>query len=210
MKGYLREHPLLPAALSTGWNLFYAVFNGILAGMYSSWWFLTLCAFYFMLGFMRLSVITVQKRRHRTEASVMRNNGIAMIVLSVVLCGMVLLTIRETIDNPRHRIIMPTIAVYTFTLACRAVRNMIRAHREKSAQMITLRNISCAGAIASILSLERSMLATYGDVSGTFSRGMEAATGAVAFFLLIGLGIGMILHAGTFKRKTRRSETNEA
>ena len=206
MTDYLRDHPLLPAALSTGWNLLYAVFNGILAGVYSSWWFLTLCAFYLMLGFMRLSVITVQKSRHRTEASVMRHNGIAMIVLSVVLCGMVLLTIRETIDNPRHRIIMLTIAVYTFTLACWAVRNMIRAHREKSAQMITLRNISCAGAIASILSLERSMLATYGDISSTFSRRMEAASGAVAFFLLIGLGTGMILHSGSFKGKTNFSE----
>ena len=197
---FLRQHPLLPATLSTGWNLLYAVFNGILAGVYSSWWFLTLCAFYAMLGFMRLSAVTIQKSRHRTEMSVMKHNGIAMIFLAVVLSGMVLLTIRETINAPRHNIVMITIATVTFFMACLAVRNMIKAHRDKSAQMITLRNISCAGAIASILSLERSMLATYGDISSTFSRRMEAASGAVAFVLLIVLGVGMIIHAGVYKR----------
>ena len=130
----------------------------------------------------------------------MKHNGIAMIFLAIVLSGMILLTIRETIDIPRHNIVMITIAAYTFFLACLAIRNMIRAHRKKSAQMITLRNISCAGVIASILSLERSMIATYGDISSIFSRRMEAASGAVAFVLLIVLGIGMIIHARVFIR----------
>ena len=130
----------------------------------------------------------------------MKHNGIAMIILAIVLSGMILLTIRETIDTPRNNIVMITIAAVTFFLASLAVRNMIKAHREKSAQMITLRNISCAGAIASILSLERSMLATYGDISSAFSRRMEAASGAAAFVLLIVLGIGMIIHAEVFKR----------
>ena len=50
-----------------------------------------------------------------------------------------------------------------------------------------------ASAIAAILSLERSMLGTFGDASDRFSMTMTIISGAVAFLLVIAIGISMIV-----------------
>ena len=195
MERLLQRYPLLTAVLSTCWNFAYAAFNGSLGVIHHSYWFITLCAFYAALGFMRLSVVTLGRNKRRTELSTMRHNGMAMSGLSIILIGIMLLTIREHHNPIRSKIVMITIAVYTFTVVGWTIRNTVKAHREKSVQMITLRNISFASAIASILSLERGMLGTFGDEDEKFVRIMEASSGAVAFILLVGLGIGMILYA---------------
>ena len=200
LKALLQKYPLLPSLLSMGWNLIYAIFNGVLGIRFSSWWFITLCAFYFVLGFMRLSAVTIGQKEGRSETAVMKGVGIAMLPLAIVICGMILLTIREQQNPVRNTIIMVTIAAFTFSLVAWSIRNIIKAHREKSATMITLRNISCASAIGSILSLERGMLGTFGDASDAFSRTTEAVSGAVAFLLIIGLGIGLILQSKAFRK----------
>ncbi len=68
--------------------------------------------------------------------------------------------------------------------------------------MITLRNISCAGALIALLSLERSMLGSYGDASDQFSLLIQAGTGAVAVLIMVGLGIHMIVLS--FRKKRER------
>ena len=202
----LQRYPLLPAMLSTGWNFAYAVFNGSLGVIHRSYWFITLCAFYAVLGFMRLSVVTLGRNKRRTELSVMRHNGMAMCGLSIVLVGIMLLTIREHHNPIRNKTVMIVIAVYTFIFVGWTIRNTIKAHKDRSVQMITLRNISCASAIASMLSLERGMLGTFGDQNERFVRIVESSSGAVAFILLIGLGIGMILFANKQEKRSGQSE----
>ena len=183
------------------WNMVYAVFNGALGLIYSSYWYMTLCAFYAALGFMRLSVVTIGRRRNRTTASVMKHNGIAMIGLAIVICGITVLTIRQKQNPVRNKMVMITIAACTFLLAAWSVRNIVKANRTKSPALITLRNISCAGTVGSVLSLERSMLGTFGDASEPFVKVMEASSGGVAFLLMIGLGTGMILYSKNNSRQ---------
>ena len=195
----LRENRLLPASLSTGWNLLYALFNGLLAWYYRSWWFLTLCAFYAMLGLMRLSVVTIRRRPGKSGAELMRHNGYAVMALSIVLSGMTLLTIRERQNPVRSLVVMIAIAAYPFAMVGWSIRNTVKARRQKSAAMITLRDIACAGAIGSILSLERAMLGTFGDAEDAFTLTMEAASGAGAFVLLIGIGLSMVLESRRYQ-----------
>lgn len=204
MQQYLQENKLFPIALGTGWNFMYALFNGILGLYYHSYWFITLCAFFAALGFMKLSAVTIKRSKHRTELSVMKHNGIAMMFLSVILCGITLLTIREQQNPHRNIIVMLIIAMYTFCVVMLSIRNIVAAHKGKSVTMITIRNITCAGAIGSILSLERGMLGTFGDASDTFSRLTEAISGGVAFFLIIALGIGMVLYANHYDQGNRK------
>ena len=198
------RNPLLAATLSMGWNLVYALFHLILAVYHSSWWFLTMAAYYAALGFMRLSGVSMSwKSNHRSEKTVMRHNGEALIVLGFVICGMVLLSIREGVGQTYHIVVMIAIAIYTFYLAAMAVINMVRARKTRSAQMITLRNISLAGAVGGMLTLERSMLATFGDTTDRFSHVMKAASGGAAFLIIVLLGVGMI-------RFSRNMEENES
>ena len=189
---YLRQHPLMPSIFSMGWNLVYALFNGILGMAFSSWWFITLCAFYAVLGLMRLSVVTLPRSKTKSESALMRHNGFVMIFLSIVLVGMMVLTIQEGQNPSRNAIVMYAIAAYTTFLVVWTIRNTIKAHRQHSATMITLRNIACASTIGSVLSLERAMLGTFGHGEYAFIRIMEAATGAAAFVAILAIGVSMI------------------
>ena len=193
LRGFLRAHPLLPASLSTGWNLIYALFNGVLGLYYGSAWFLSLCAYYAVLGCMRLSAVTAGRSARRTPETVMRRNGLAMILLALTLSGIMVLTIREQHNARYGLIVMLAIATYTFCLVGWTIRNAVRAHKAHSPEGITLRNISCAAAVGSILSLQRAMLGTFGDAASTATLRMEAATGAGAFLILVCLGVEMVV-----------------
>ena len=197
----LKEHPMLPVALGIVWNLAYAVFNATLGISRSSWWFITLAVFYALLGLMRLSVVTIGKNGRWKETSVMRMNGAAIASLSIVFTGITILTIRQQQNPVRNHIVMIAIAAFTFAFVVLSIRDIIRAHRERSALLITLRNIDCVTAAGAVLSLEREMLGTFGNAADSLTVTAEAVSGAIAFLLMIGLGIGLILHSREFEKK---------
>jgi len=196
-----REHPMLSPTLSMGWNLLYAMVNAALAFYYVSWWFVTLCAYYAVLGLMRLSAVTVGRSRRRQVVSTMRHIGWAMLLPAIAVAGLTAIAIREQ-RNPVHdKSVMIFIALVTFFWVGIVIRNIVRAHRSRSAVMVVVRNISCAGAIGSLLSLERAMLGTFGDASGSFAKEMQSVSGTIAFFLLALLGVGLVCYARRFQER---------
>lgn len=178
-----------------GWNILYGIFNGVLGIIYGSVWFATMCAYYLILGMMRLSItMHIQATRHRfSQKRIMIFNGIALIILAVVLSGSVIINFKYPVAKKYNDIVMITIATFTFVMAFFAVRNIIRAAKEKNMQIITLRNISLAGVTASILSLQRSMITTFGEGKEHFRYVMEGANGMGVFLIVLTLGISMII-----------------
>lgn len=190
-----RFRSILITGGSMGWNLLYGIFNGILGIIYRSAWFITMCAYYLTLGGMRLAVVSLNadKTGRRTERSVMRHNGIAMLFLAIVLSGSVVLSFHYSVSKTYPHPVMTLIAAYTFFIAILAIRNTIRAHKDRSLVMINLRNISLAGATASMLTLQRSMMATFGAEEIDLANTMNGATGMGAFLIVLVLGITMIV-----------------
>lgn len=188
---------VLIACGSMGWNLLYGLFNGVLGVRYRSTWFITMGVYHLTLGLMRLSVVTLRtdKNKRRTEMSVMRHNGIAMVFLAVVLSGSVALSFLYSVAKTYEAPVMIAIATYTFYMTALAIRNMILAHKERSLLMISLRNISLAGATASMLTLQRSMTATFGagEEAASFANIMNGAAGMGAFLIILSLGVMMIV-----------------
>ena len=80
-------------------------------------------------------------------------------------------------------------AAFTFGIFVMAVINMVSAVRKKETGTLLMRCASFASAIGSMLSLERTMLGTFGDPGSSFVRNMEAGTGLGAFCLLILMAI---------------------
>lgn len=182
------------AAGSMGFNLLYGIFNGILGIIYASLWFITMCAYYLTLGCMRLAVVTLdEKNNKRTERSVMCHNGIAMLFLAVVLVGTVTISFLYPVSKSYPVTVMIAIATYTFLIAAFAIRNAVCAHKEHSLITITLRNISLAGVAASMLTLQRSMIATFGSEDADFANTMNGISGLGVFLIVLVLGISMII-----------------
>ena len=172
--------------LSAGWNLVYALFNGVLALCYRSWWFLTMSLYYAVLGLLKATILKVNDNGLRKAV---RFAGFGMIFMSVIISGTVYLSIAEMRNSRYHYAVMIAIAAYTFYLIIHSLIEVIRAQKKHDVRQTVLRNIAFVGAIGSMLSLERSMLGTFGDVTDRFTPAMEMGSGAAAFVLIALIGI---------------------
>jgi len=93
---------------------------------------------------------------------------------------------------------MITIAAYTFFKIIMAIVKAVKQHKNPSPLLAVIRNIGYAEAAASILTLQRSMLVSFGTMDNTEAHIMNILTGsAVCLYVLI---IGMYL---LLKRKNR-------
>ncbi len=197
IRSIIRRHPFFTALLSLGWNLTFALINLVLSVIYGSWWYVTVGCLYLLLGLMRLSTVTLPHSRRRSEQTLLRQNALGMGVLAVVVCGMTILTIRNRYTPAQNKIVMIIAAAYTFAFVILCIRNSVIAQREKSVLLIVLRNISLASAAIAMLSLARSMMGTFGDGYDETTLALLAVTGALAFVLLIGLAVGMLIQSKT-------------
>ncbi len=184
-------------ALSLGWNLLYAIFNCVLGILYGSVWFFALFLYYLILGLMRLSVMSFDRNKNdgRSPKTVMITLGVTLIALALSLTGIIYLRIGDQRQSNYGNILMISIATLTTVTVVVTIRNTILAHKKRSDTLIMLRNISCAGTVGSILSMEHAMLSTFGELSDRSSFLMEVLSGAGAFLIITSLGIAMIVRA---------------
>ena len=180
-------------------NLLYAFYNGVLGVISHSMWFLSLCAYYIILSSMRFGVVMHDRRNIFTENFITRFCGAMLIMLAFVLSGSVYLSLIADVAVKHQEIVMITIATYTFYKVVLAIINTVKIRKANSLFLSTVRNIGCADAAASILSLQRSMLVSFGEMEHHKIYIMNALTGAGVFVIITTLGIGMIIKS--FKRK---------
>lgn len=189
----------LIAGTTSGYNLIYGIFNGIMGIVYQSAWFGIMFFYYALIGIMRLSVVSYQagKKENRSARVVMRHNGVALIFLAIILSISVAISFLFPVTKKYNKVVMVLIATYTFFITALAVRNIVSAHKKKSSVLIVLRNISLAGAVASMLSLQRSMTLTFGEgpEGEVFGHIMNGATGLGAFIIVLFLGIVTIVRS---------------
>ncbi len=190
----LRKIPLLGTILGMGWNLTFAIINAVLSIAYTSYWHLTLFSFYLLLGLMKMYTVSQTRSKKRKESTMLFWNGIAMFLIAVILCGLMILTIRERRNPSQDKIIMIVTAAYTFTYLGMTIRGAVRAFRNKSSVALSLRNISCASITAAFLSLERSMLGTFGQTGASnFNVVMQGWCGAVGFVFMLAQGVDFLV-----------------
>ena len=151
-------------------NVAYTVYNGVLGVMHQSEWFITMAVYYSLLGIMRyhavhtgriISRMEDQSLIKKKELSVIKTEGILLLLLNLALSGVVLLTIVQDTAKRYSEIMVITIAAYTFYKIITSVINMIKVRKLQSPILITIRNISVADALVSVLTLQMTMLASF-------------------------------------------------
>ncbi|MBQ9037002.1 MAG: hypothetical protein IJ115_06095 [Erysipelotrichaceae bacterium] len=187
------------AIVNIAWNIIYGIFNLVMMSRSDSYWYLAIGIFFLVLGLMRLMGYVAEKKKF---SNVNKYVGIVMLLLAVALNGINIITIKESINPGKNMILVIAQAAFTFTVFVLAIINVIHANNKKDIYMLVNRNIAFASAISSMLSLERSMLGTFGVPADAFNTQIETYTGGAAFILLIILGIGM-LKADKWKKNDR-------
>ena len=98
-------------------------------------------------------------------------------------------------------------AAYTFTAFTVAIVNVVKYHKYNSPVFSASKAISLAAALVSMLTLESTMLTTFGDgtMTATTQKWMLGATGCAISLLVVATAIYMIV-VGTKKLKQLKSE----
>ena len=135
--------------------------------------------------------------------------GILLVVLSFCIVGVNILSAVTDRGIAFHKVVMITIAAYTFTKITIAIIGMIRAKSSASPVMKTLRNIALADACVSIYTMQRSMLVSFPGMEASQILLLNIFTGTAAWIIVLLLGINLIGGKYTNMAKSRIVKANE-
>lgn len=185
-------------------NLLYALYHGGLGVANRSIWFMTMCAYYTILSTMRFSAVLCERKNSakgsdEMEYFVMRLSGCLLAALSLVLTGVIYISLAENIATKHETVVMITIATYTFYKMTAAIMRAVKQRKNPSPLLSVIRSIGYADAAASVLTLQRSMFASFGELTDAKAHTMNVFTGAAVCLFVLALGLTMTIRG--IKRK---------
>ncbi len=199
-----RYRVIFAAALGFSLNLLYALYHGVLGALNRSLWFAAMCAYYIVLATTRFSAVLCERKNRQavsveTEYFVMKLSGALLTVLSVVLSGIIYISLSHNIAAKHGMVVMITIATYTFGKITMAIIRAVKQHGNPSPLLAAVRGIGYAEVAASVLTLQRSMLVSFGPSGDEPAYTLNIATGAAVCLFVLFLGVAMLIR-GTKKK----------
>lgn len=187
----LRTNVTLTASVL--WNGAYALFQLGLGIYHRSPWFFSLAGYYLSLALMRFFLVrhTVRyepRQELRRELNRYRVCGWVFLLMNVALSAMMFYMIRENRAVRHSEIVTIALAAYTFTSLTMAIVNLVKYRAYQSPVLSASKAISLASACVSMLTLEATMLTTFGG------EGMTAGT-RLLFLALSGGGVSLFIVA---------------
>ena len=193
------------------WNGAYAIFHLVLGIMHHSFWFSSLACYYMFLALMRFYLVRYTAK-NTPGSDLYRENrkyracGIALLVMNLALALMIFFMVYWNRTFNHHEITTIALAAYTFTSLTLAIINTVKYRKYNSPVYSASKAISLASACVSMLTLESTMLTTFGDgtMSLTGRRILLGISGGVISVFIIAMAIYMIVN-GTKKIKLLRA-----
>ncbi len=182
-----RYRAIAKAVCSLIFNLLFAFYNGILGFLSSSLIFIASSVYYMLLSSMRFSVVLFDKKNN--ERMIASAVGVMLIILSVIFHIMVIVSMRYKTAEAYGTITMITIATYTFTKITMAVVTAVRHKKEHSLLYKSVNAIRYSEVAVSLLTMQQSMLVSFGETDEASSVILNACTGAAVCFFILALGI---------------------
>ena len=199
---------------SLAWNALYGIFQLWLGFYHHTFWFYSLGAYYICLGVMRFFLVRHTRKfapgeKMQAELLKYRACGIVFLLMNLALALIIFFMVYWNRTFQHHMITAIAMAAYTFTALTTAIINVIKYRKYNSPVFSASKAISLAAALVSMLTLESTMLTTFGDGTMTAieQKWMLGATGGVVSLLIVATAIYMIV-VGTKKLKELKTEVN--
>ena len=197
---------------SLAWNSLYGIFQLWLGFYHRTFWFYSLGAYYICLALMRLFLVRHTRKytpgeKMQGELVKYRACGWVFLLMNLALALIIFFMVYWNRTFEHHMITAIAMAAYTFTALTTAIINVIKYRKYNSPVFSASKAISLAAALVSMLTLESTMLTTFGDgtMTATAHKWMLGATGGAISLLIVAMAIYMIV-SGTKKLKQLRSE----
>lgn len=185
------------AVTSLSINLLYSFYNGIIGITSNSLWFISLSVYYTVLSISRFLVLNSSRKSRKNssaENAVKKLTGFMFILLSISLAGTTILTLSNDKETRYHKILMISIAVFTFIKITLAIINLVKAKKKDSDIIKALRSISFCDAFVSIFSMQRSMLVSFPGLTNFEIKIFNILTGSAVCLMILVIGIGLLMN----------------
>ena len=196
------------------WNTAYAVFHLWLGFYHHTFWFYSLAGYYISLATMRFFLVRYTRthkpgEKIREEFKKYRACGVIFLLMNVALTLIIFFMVYWNRTFPHHEITTIAMAAYTFTALTAAIVNIVKYHKYNSPVYSASKAISLAAACVSMLTLESTMLNTWGQSqSPEFRRIMLAATGIAISLFILAMAIYMIVKGTKELKEKYHGEKN--
>ena len=188
-------------------NTAYALLQLGLGFWHHTFWYYTLAGYYICLAIMRFFLACYIIRRkpgenQKEELLRYRNCGIVLLLMNLTLSVMVFFMIYWGRAFHHHEITTIALAAYTFGSLTIAIINVVKYRKYNSPVYSASKAISLAAACVSMLTLESTMLTTFGDgtMDLTTRKIMLGVSGGAISVFIIFMAMHMIAQ-GTKKIK---------
>lgn len=184
--------------ISTLLNIAYCVFNFVVGIYYQSFWFITFAVYYLALSLMRISLFSQAKElgiNLKQEYRKLRNCGIVLMTLTIVLAGMIVLILHTEEDISYSGVVIYAVAFYDFYLIITAFINVFKYKKSDKPILSASKFINLTVAMIAMLSLEVAMIQQFGDNDPNFKIIMTGIMGAFICFINAIMAIYMIWSA---------------
>ena len=164
-----------------------------------SFWFSTLAGYYICLAVMRFFLVRYTIKNNPGEKLLeelirYRMCGWIFLAMNLALSLMVFFMVHWNRTFRHHEITTIALAAYTFTAFTVAIINMVKYRKYNSPVYSAAKAISLASASVSILTLEATMLTTFGQntIDATTRKILLGCTGGVISAFIVVMAIYMI------------------
>ena len=194
------------------WNVGFAIFQLCLGFYHKSFWFYSMFAYYVMLGVMRFFLVKhtrKHKPKEQVEIEVKKSLlcGWLLVFMNLALAVIVFFIVYWNKTFEHHMITTIALAAYTFLTFSFAIVNLVRYKKYESPVYSSAKTISLIAACVSMLTLEATMLTTFGGGESAFFRPlMLSLTGAAVIGFAITTSVIMIVK-GNKKLKAIKNGT---
>ena len=184
------------------YNTAYALLQLGMGFWHHTFWFYSLAGYYISLAVMRFFLVRHTSKhkpgeKMRDELIKYRACGIIFLVMNLALTLMIFFMVYWNRTFHHHEITTIALAAYTFTSLTLAIINTVKYRKYNSPVYSASKAISLASACVSMLTLESTMLTTFGDgtMSLTGRRVLLGLSGGAISVFIIAMAIYMIVQA---------------
>ena len=189
-------------SISTIINFAFNIFrlgDGLMRGAV---WEISLAVYYLFLVVVKTTLLWNFRYFDKDgEQKIYRRSGLLLLGLGLLLIGMIIqMVIRPTGKSYDGNFMIYLVATYSFYLIISAVVGMIKYRKNKSPTLKVVKCVNLITASVSLLMLQTTMLATFGETEVDLWVRMNGATGAVVAVLVIVVAVNL-LRRGHKERK---------
>ena len=183
-------------------NFCYVIFRLVAGIRYASVWFISMAAYYLVLGLLRAHLAFCYRRRTPAlERRCYRQTAWLLFLLNLTMGGMIFQMVRTNSGYSYPGMMIYISAIYTFYITTVSIVGLVKYRRLGSPILSAAKVLNVISALMSLLGLQTAMIAQFSANDEAFRMRMNAITGGGVYCAVIVIAVAMLLRSRKIRKE---------